>query len=147
MSNDHQGLSGVVRVRSVRERDSRTGLAAALTEEREAAAKVADLEQMLTSLPAPRTTDLASFQGHQHTIELIRTALGAAHQSREAARQLTVAARDRWVADKSRLAAVESLVERRAAAARLERRRREDRELDEIAGELWRRNNTLQATR
>ncbi|MEP9362254.1 flagellar FliJ family protein [Nocardioides sp. CN2-186] len=145
--SDHHGLSGVVRVRSVRERDSRTGLAAALAEERAAAAEVADLQQMLISLPAPRVSDLASFQGHQHTIELIRTALGAAHQDLEVARQLTVAARDRWVADKSRLAAVESLVERRAAAARLERRRREDRELDEIAGELWRRNNSAQVAR
>jgi flagellar export protein FliJ len=52
---------------------------------------------------------------------------------------VTAAARDRWVSDRSRLAAVESLVERRAAAARAERQRRENRELDEVAEQMWRR--------
>jgi flagellar biosynthesis chaperone FliJ len=55
------------------------------------------------------------------------------------AHHLTVVARDRWVTDRSRLAAVESLVERRAAAVRAERQRREVRELDEVAELMWRR--------
>ena len=54
---------------------------------------------------------------------------------------MTAAARDRWLADRSRLAAVESLVERRAAAVRAERARRETRELDEVAQEMWRRDD------
>jgi flagellar biosynthesis chaperone FliJ len=48
-------------------------------------------------------------------------------------------ARNRWVEDRSRLAAVESLVARRIAAALEERRRREDREQDEVGTDLWRR--------
>jgi flagellar protein FliJ len=50
------------------------------------------------------------------------------------------------MADRSRLAAVESLVERRLAAERAERRRREDREQDEVATDLWRRGRALAAT-
>jgi flagellar FliJ protein len=132
-------LRGVVRVRSVRERDSRTGLAAALAEERHAESAIADLEALLASLPAPATFDLAAFQGRQQTLELIRTGLGKARADLESARVVSAAARDRWVADRTRLKAVESLVERRAAAVRAERDRRERIELDEIAAEAWRR--------
>ena len=132
-------LGGVVRVRSVRERDRRIGLATALAEEREAAARVTDLEQLLAHLPEPTTYDAAAFQGRQHTLEVIRTALASARAELTVAHQLTVVARDRWVTDRSRLAAVESLVERRAAAVRAERQRREVRELDEVAELMWRR--------
>jgi flagellar biosynthesis chaperone FliJ len=56
-------------------------------------------------------------------------------------------ARNRWVEDRSRLAAVESLVARRVAAALEERRRREDREQDEVGTDLWRRaQNALEAS-
>jgi flagellar protein FliJ len=132
-------LSGLVRVRSIRERDSRTGLATALGEERAAAAHVADLEGMLASLPMPTVLDLEAFRSHQHTVEMIRAGLEEARRSLETARHVSDAARDRWVADRTRLKAVESLVERRAAVARAERARREIRELDEVASDLWRR--------
>ena len=145
MSRKQGNLGGLVRLRSVRERDSRIGLATALTEEREATAAVADLEQLLTSLPMPATFDVAAFQGRQHTIDTIRAALADTRSTLETARQVTVAARDRWVSDHSRLAAVESLVERRAAAVRAERERRETRELDEVAQEMWRRRTLTAA--
>jgi flagellar FliJ protein len=139
MSRQQGNLGGLVRLRSVRERDSRIGLATALTEEREAAAKVADLEQLLANLPMPATFDLTAFHSRQHTVELIRAALAAGRVTLATSRDVTAAARDRWLADRSRLAAVESLVERRAAAVRAERTRRETRELDEVAQEMWRR--------
>lgn len=132
-------LSGLLRLRSVRERDSRIGLATALGEEREAAARLADLEQVLATLPTPESWDAAAFQGRQHTLELIRIAMGTARAELETARHVSAAARDRWSSDRSRLKAVESLIERRAAAARAERLRRENRELDEVAEQLWRR--------
>jgi flagellar protein FliJ len=138
-------LSGVVRVRAVRERDSRTGLATALTEERTAAERVATIEDQLLNLPAPVTSDLRDFQARQHTIELLRETLAVARTELEGARHLTAAARERWMSDRSRLDAVESLVERRAAAERAERRRREDREQDEVATDLWRRGRALAA--
>jgi flagellar export protein FliJ len=143
MTRKQGNLRGLLRLRGVRERDSRIGLAAALQEEREAAAKLADLQQLLESLPMPATSDLAAFQGRQHTIELVRDALADTRATLETARVLTAAARERWVSDRSRLAAVESLVERRAAAARAERQRRETRELDEVAEEMWRRRTFL----
>lgn len=132
-------LGGLVRLRGVRERDSRIGLSAALTEERDATARATELERQLGALPAPVSADLATFQARQHRVEMLGEALGIARAGQEAARQITLVARNRWVEDHSRLAAVESLVARRTAALREERRRQENRELDEIAGELWRR--------
>jgi len=132
-------LSGLVRLRSVRERDSRTGLATALAEEHAAATAVTDLEDMLTSLAMPAALDLDAFRSHQHTVELIRAGLEDARRTLETASHVSAAARDRWVADRTRLKAVESLVERRTAVARAERARREIRELDEVASDLWRR--------
>jgi flagellar export protein FliJ len=143
MSRQHGNLRGLVRLRTVRERDSRIGLATALTEEREAAERVADLEQMLIQLPEPPAFDLAAFQGRQHTIEVIRMAMADAHRTLETSAHVSAAARERWVSDHSRLAAVETLVERRAAAVRAERNRRETRELDEVAQEMWRRRPAL----
>ena len=139
MSRPRSNLRGLVRLRTVRERDSRIGLATALTEQREAVARVTDLEQLLVTLPPPSSTDMAAFQGRQHTLELIRTALVTAREELETAEQVSSAARDRWVTDRSRLAAVESLVERRMAALRLERERRDVRQMDEVAEQLWRR--------
>jgi flagellar FliJ protein len=132
-------LRGLVRLRGLRERDSRIGLSTALSEERDAAARVSELERQLGGLPTPASSDVATFQALQHRVELLGGALVDARAGREAARQLTLVARNRWVEDRSRLAAVESLVARRTAAVREERRRRDNRELDEIAGELWRR--------
>lgn len=143
MKSKHGNLSGLMRLRSVRERDSRIGLATALQEEREAAAKMADLQQLLDTLPMPVTSDLAAFQGRQHTIDLVRDAITTTRATLETARQVTAAARERWVSDRSRLAAVESLVERRAAAVRAERQRRENRELDEVAEQMWRRRTLV----
>ncbi|WP_028643266.1 flagellar export protein FliJ [Nocardioides sp. URHA0020] len=143
MRRKQGNLGGLVRLRSVRERDSRIGLAAALQEERQAVAKLADLEQLLATLPMPAVSDLAAFRGRQHTIDMIREALADTRATLETARQLTAAARERWISDQNRLAAVESLVERRVAAARAERQRRETRDLDEVAQDLWRRGSLV----
>ncbi|MDF1605966.1 flagellar export protein FliJ [Nocardioides sp. YIM 152315] len=138
-------LRGLVRLRTVRERDSRTGLATALAEERHAEAAISDLELMLSTLPAPTTSDLTAFQGRQQTLDLIRTALTTARADLESARVVSAAARDRWMADRTRLKAVESLAERRVAAIRAERERRERIELDEVAEEMWRRGALVDA--
>jgi flagellar FliJ protein len=134
-------LGGLVRLRGVRERDSRIGLATALAEERGATATVAELERQLGTLSAPVSADLATFRARQHLVEMLGAALVDARAGQEVARQITLEARNRWVEDRSRLAAVESLVARRTAAVREERRRQENRDLDEIAGELWRRQH------
>ena len=143
-------LDGLVRLRGVRERDSRIGLAAALGEERDATATLAALERQLVALSGPASAepvsaDLATFRALRHRVELLGTALIEARGAQDGAQQLTLAARNRWVQDRSRLAAVESLVARRAAALREERRVRENRELDAVAEELWRRQHLDQS--
>ncbi|MBI2244416.1 MAG: flagellar FliJ family protein [Nocardioides sp.] len=130
-------LRGLVRLRSLRERDSRLGLATALIEENAAAAQVRALEEQVSETPEAGVTDLVAFRARQHRLEALVLALSEARTAYASAHQLTLAARSRWVEDRSRLAAVESLVARRAAAVREERRRRENRELDAIGQDLW----------
>ena len=134
-------LGAVVRVRRIRERDSRTGLTTALTEEHLAMARVRRIEEQLAALPEPADSDTASFAARRHAATALGEALTAARADLAAAHRITLAARDRWRTDRSRLAAVESLVERRAEAVRAEQRRREGKELDAVAEELWRRNH------
>ena len=132
-------LRVVARVRSVRERDSRIGLVTALTEERAAAARVDTLKEGLTSVPPHTVGDLASFSYRQHQVDSIGQALTAARTAQQAAAVVAVSARQHWESDRTRLAAVEALIERREAARRRELQRREARDMDEVAGELWRR--------
>ena len=139
-------LGGVVRVRRLRERDSRTGLTTALTEERVAADRVTRIEEQLATLPEPAADDPASFAARRHAAAALGEALTAARAALTSARTITLAARDQWRSDRSRLAAVESLVERRAAARRAEQRRRETKELDAIAEDVWRRTHRKEAT-
>lgn len=139
MSARGGNLRGLLRLRSVRERDSRIGLAAALTEERTAADRVTELERQVVSSPDVGVSDVLSFRARQHRIEVLSTALSAARAAHASAHQLTIAARNRWVEDQGRLTAVESLIARRAAAVLAERRRQENRELDAIGEDLWRR--------
>jgi flagellar protein FliJ len=130
-------LRGLVRLRSLRERDSRLGLATALLEERAAAGQVRALEEQVTSTPDVGVSDLGAFRARQHRLETLALALSQARAAHVSAHQLALAARSRWVQDRTRLAAVESLVARRAAAVREERRRRENREMDAIGQDLW----------
>lgn len=129
----------VARVRSVRERDSRMGLATALTEERAAAARVETLKEGLNAMPAHTVGDVVSFSYRQQQVDSIGQALTAARSAQQTAAVLAVSARQHWEADRTRLAAVELLIERREAARRLELQRREARELDAVAEEMWRR--------
>ena len=145
MSNEPQ-LGGVVRVRRIRERDSRTGLTTALTEERRAAARVTRIEEQLAAMPEPSVEDPASFAARHHAAAALGEALTRARADLEAAHRITLAARDRWRSDRTRLAAVESLVERRAQVRRSDERRRETKELDAVAEDLWRRNHREEAT-
>jgi flagellar FliJ protein len=139
MSREPQ-LGGVVRVRRIRERDGRTGLTTAITEERAAADRVARIEEQLETLPAS-SADPASFAARRHAATALGEALTGARAELADAHRITLAARDRWRSDRSRLAAVESLVERRAEARRAEEHRRETKELDAVAEDLWRRHH------
>ncbi len=134
-------LGVVARVRGVHERDSRLGLVQALGEEREAEARVAALQEQLATVRAFDAGDLAAFAARQRTVTALADALTDARTALDSTRVVALAARDRWRADHSRLAAVESLIQRREAAQQREQRRREDRRLDAVAEDLWRRGN------
>ncbi|CAI9399294.1 flagellar FliJ family protein [Nocardioides sp. T2.26MG-1] len=132
-------LRGLVRLRNLRERDSRLGLATALIEENAAAARVRAIEDQMTDAPERDVSDLEAFRARHHRLEALVMALSDARAAHASAHQLALAARSRWMEDRTRLAAVESLIARRAAAVRVERLRRENREMDAIGEDLWRR--------
>jgi flagellar export protein FliJ len=132
-------LGAVARVRSVRELDSRLGLVEALAEERAARCRAEDLRRQLSAVSAFGAGALADFAGRQRRVTALAEALVAARAALEDAHLLAEAARDRWRTDRSRLAAVESLIERREQERRHELRRREDRQLDAAAEDVWRR--------
>ena len=132
-------LGVVARVRGVRERDSRLGLVTALSEESAARTRAEELQRQLQEVSDFGTGDLAAFAIRQRRVTALNEALAASRAALANARVVAEAARDRWRTDRSRLAAVESLIERREEARRLELRRREDKQLDAAAEDLWRR--------
>lgn len=135
-------LRVVARVRGVRERDSRLGLVEALGEERQAEARVVALQEQLASVKAFEAGDVASFATRQRSVAALADALTLARAALDSAHVVALAARDRWRSDRSRLAAVESLIDRREAEQRREQRRLEDRRLDAVAEDLWRRRSS-----
>lgn len=145
MSGAHDpGLHAVARVREVRERDSRLGLqqALTLTQERERAAAAAqhDLTARAAFTHGPTPTYLAS----RHALAAMAARAQELAGLAAASRTSTEEARRRWQQDRTRLRAVESLLERRAEERRVEADRRESRELDDVAGRLWLRGRARQ---
>ena len=140
------GLRVVARVRAVRERDSRLGLVTALAEEEAARTRVSDLELQLSAVGKHEAGSLSAFAARQRAVAAVSEALAAARDAWRNATIVAMTARERWHADRTRLAAVESLLERRANARLVERQRRESRELDAIAEELWRRGQSMEVS-
>ncbi|GAA1957711.1 hypothetical protein GCM10009798_16430 [Nocardioides panacihumi] len=141
------GLHAVGRVRGVRERDSLLALQQALATQREREERLAELRAQLASAAALEADILGS--GTPGALLTLRMTLGHLAESTRLAREelaaaevLADAARDRWEQDKSRLAAVEQLLERRTAERRHEARRAEDRQTDETAAQGWLRRTT-----
>lgn len=130
------GMLAVARVRGVREQDSRLGLRQAAADEREAWRRVSALEEQLAQA-RPVDGDLASFLAVRTAGQALAHEVGQARQAATAARTVVVAAREHWQRDKTRLSAVELLLERRAEARRAERARREAAELDDIVSARW----------
>ena len=137
-SNGHPdaGMRAVARVRGVRERDSRLGLRRAVADEREAWRRVAAVEERLASA---RATDghLASFLAVRAAGAALAHEARLARESADTAHTVAESAREYWQRDKTRLSAVELLLERRAEARRAERVRREVAELDDLASVRW----------
>lgn len=142
-ADEDRGLRAVARVRGVREGDSRRGVAAQAAQCRRAE------EQLAATLAHPPTAHAGSVRdfvtsanaGTQwaHDVGLRRGAVETAHV-------LLAHATDQWRSDRSRLAAVEALLQRRAEARAAERARTEARELDDIAAIGWSRNHLVSPT-
>ena len=135
------GLRAVARVRAIRERDSLLGLQASLAEEQQAQERVVGLEGRLASWSAPEGTTSAFLAARASGLALAQEARLARTAARTA-HTLTLASQDHWRRDKTRLSAVERLLERRAAERRAESARREARESDELASVRWLRDHT-----
>lgn len=132
-----RGLRAVGRVRAVRERDSRIGLQQALAERDERRTRLARLEQQLAADPAWEQGDTSSFLARRTALLGLGEAITGAREQVEAAGRIAETAHAHWSADKVRLSAVESLLERRGQARRAERAHREAGELDDIAAQGW----------
>ena len=130
------GMLAVARVRAVREQDSRLGLQQAMTEQRRHEEFLVDLGRRLDEALRFDGGTVASFLHVRAGYRALTEQITAATAELASARTITESAREHWQRDKTRLSAVELLLERRA-----ELQRRESRELDDIAGQRWQRQN------
>lgn len=139
MSGQDAGMRAVARVRGVRERDSRLGLQQALREQRAAEARVAYLRSAMVAADDFTAGDATAFLALRVRLRSYGDALSVAGAEAEGSRTIAEAAQAHWRRDRTRLEAVEQLLERRAAERCREAARAEARELDDIAGQLWQR--------
>lgn len=144
---DDRGLAAVARVREVRETDSRIGLQRVLAEQAALVARLASLEAGLRSSRVQAQATPAELLACRSALaglgQLIQETRGAA----DTAAVVTDEARARWGGDKARLAAVEHLLEKRAARRRTEAERREARDADDLAAQRWARDHAAAQTR
>jgi flagellar FliJ protein len=140
--NADAGLQAVARVRGVRESDSRIGLQTAMLEHHAAQARVQRLRGRLEDADAFGTGSAAEFLALRISLVALGEVLIEAETARDASLRISAAALSRWQQDKSRLSAIEMLLERRVAARRTEAARLEARELDDIAAQRWLRQRT-----
>lgn len=129
------GLRAVARIRDVQQRDSRLEVVEA---RRAQARSVAALDELCAMLTSPMAVDgpASGFATGRTALLGLVEPIARARTEVAAADARTVDALARWNVARSRLAAVEGLLERRAAARAAEARRVEARELDDIAGRL-----------
>jgi hypothetical protein len=131
-------MRAVARVRGVREQDSRLGLRRAIADEHEARGRVVALEATLRR-PGVVAGDVATFLTARAAEGALAEEASRARQAAEAAGTVSATALAHWQQDRTRLAAVELLLERRAERRRAERARRETAEIDDLTAVRWQR--------
>jgi flagellar biosynthesis chaperone FliJ len=129
-------MRAVLRVRGVRERDSRVQLVHALDAVRYHENEVARLQQALAMAARPTEGTVADFVTARQLMAGMAASVKQAEKHLETSRQAAAAAHQRWQADKAQMRAVELLLEERAARRAEERRRGEVREVDDVVGAL-----------
>lgn len=137
MSTVDEGLQAVARVREMREQDSRHGLRLALQEQRRREEDARRYLDRIEQAPSFVTGSTADFQAGRAALASLSSALTTAQQQIAAGRVVTESAREHWQSDKTRLNAVEMLLERRAAERAAAADRAEAKELDDIGARLW----------
>jgi flagellar FliJ protein len=131
------GMLAVARVRGVREQDSRLGLRQAAADEREAGRRRDAVAARLAEADTAPEGDLATFLAARAGGSALAAETARADGALSVAGTVTGSARDHWQRDRTRLAAVELLLERRAAARLAERTRRETAEVDDLVAARW----------
>jgi flagellar protein FliJ len=135
-SNDDRGMKAVVRVREVRERDSRIGLLQALATLREREERLAGLQRALAEAQEPQTGTVDDFVVARSLLTSMAVTVREAERGVETARTVATEAQVRWQSDKARLRAIRQLVKQRALQRADVARRAEIREIDDIVGSL-----------
>ncbi len=134
---DDRGLAAVGRVREVRETDSRIGLQRVLAEESAVQARLSALSSTLDTATVPATMTPGEMLSTRTQLAHLGLLIGETRDDAATAAIVTTDARVRWSADRARLAAVEHLLERRAADRRTEAERRAARDADDLAAQRW----------
>lgn len=134
------GLLAVARVRGVREQDSRLGLRRAHDEHTAARARHDDAEARLGHAVAQAATfngSGAAFAGVRAQLATLEQVVSRAAEEAGRSTSLLDVAHAHWQHQRTRLHAVELLLERRATARRELAARRETAALDEAAAQRW----------
>ncbi|MCX6400735.1 MAG: flagellar FliJ family protein [Propionibacteriales bacterium] len=134
---EDRGLAAVARVRSVRETDSRIGLTQVLAEEAAVASRLAGLQNQLAGTAPASLATPGELLAHRTALTHLGELIQETRRELETAAVVSAEARARWSNDRARLAAVEHLLEQRAARRRTEERRKADREADDLAAQRW----------
>lgn len=139
-ADQDRGLRAVARVREVRERDSRIGLMRAASEHRERQRVAAQLEAVVRDHTDAISADgrpVTDWAARRSGLLALAESVRRAQDGVAAAALLRTSADEHWRRDRTRLRAVEHLLELRADARRRELAAATARELDDIGGQLW----------
>ncbi len=136
-----RGMHAVARVREVRERDSRVGLLQSLTNVRTREEQLAELRTALEQASVRDADTLDAFVVSRLLLAAMAVGVREAEQRLDAARTVAVEAHHRWQADKTRVRAIEHLLEERALRRAEAADRAEVREIDDIVGRLHARHH------
>lgn len=140
-----RGLAAVARVRSVREQESQRTLQRALATLRDRQGDLAAVHAQVSAAAsmeadlfgADRLSEPGRLLALRVTVTHLSGLVGEAQQAVAAAERTVEIARSQWEQDKTRLTAVERLLERRLAERRAELARAHARESDELASAGW----------
>jgi hypothetical protein len=134
---DDRGLAAVARVRGVREQDSRIGLRLAATEATAQRRRAEELHERLAIAEIPAVTTPGMLLARRTALAVLGEDGRAARVEAASAVRLSEQAHHRWDADRTRLAAVDHLLARRAEGRRAEAARREQKDADDLAAQRW----------